>query len=1161
VSEDPFTALSPDQKELVNGICERFELAAAEGRKPRVEDSLDGVPDAVREPLFRELLLLECMECLRCNGSVSADELGARFPGRERLIEAVIERARSYLLRETAGPGGGEGTIPRGLPETVGRFQLKGVLGTGGFSVVCLAYDPERGCDLALKIPHLEALLNRKLRQRFLREAETMAALDHPNLVKVLEVGEAGLPCYIASEYVPGTDLAAYLEQYRERSEYVPLDDAARMIAAVARAVQYAHEQGVLHRDLKPANILLPASQELSPKVADFGLSRLLDGSADLTGTGQILGTPLYMAPEQAAGDRRALTERTDVYALGAILYELLVGRPPFPPGPTLDVLHRVRYEEPDRIRAARPNVPRDLEAVCHKCLEKSPQRRYATAAALAEELARFLAGQPTVARPLGALGLGARWVRFHRVTTVALIGLAGVTVLAFLLFAALVARGRLVVTLEAERTRLRAETLRLRQQLYPDQIRRAWRLAERNERVQYLRTLDECVPRAGEEDLRGFEWFYLRQRCEKGVTDRLKCGRTAIYALAFAPDGQSFAASTADGRLLLCSAEPMQIQATLAHPDEVNLAAYSPDGTTLATVSDDGSVRLWSVQGHLLARLTGHQGKVRTVAFSPNGGTLVSGGDDGKLRLWSAENPGATPRVVEHPGGKVELLAFLDGGTTLACGGEDGRVRFLRVTGAQWDSDSIEASGPGLSALAVTADGKRLAVGNGPGLVAVWERDPKGTGWRLVGPPVGSAGEFESVRDLALSPDGQLLAIAAESTVQVWTVRPLACAAILNGHEGRVWTAQFHPSGNKLFAAGAEGVIRCWALDAVADPVAVALGTEASTFAFLPRFGGILALGADTRWVTTAPLSAKPKSSVLAATERPLRALSVDASGVTATTIDDARNIDRWDFDLRLAPVESDGAVPTPAAPRPGVRRTRLLNLAERHQQLGLVAPLPMDRMLCALDGNLLVEPFDQEVRVWDMLTGRSLCTLSGHRRAATTVAFGSRGQLATGSIDRTIKLWERQTGALLGTCTGHTGAVQALAFSPDGRCLASGATDRTVRLWDTEMYAEKFRLLGHRGVVLALAFSPDGKTLASAAADGSVRLWHAQTGQELLELPMGTAVLAAVGFSPDGRQLAALATSDDRLSGFLADARSAPPGRHSTLYLWDARQERATD
>jgi WD40 repeat protein len=1173
VPADPFTDLPPDQKQLINGVCERFELAAEDGGQPRVEEYLDSVLEAVREPLFRELLLLECMDRLRRNGSVSAEELVTRFHGCERLIEAVIERAQRYLLREKAGPSGIAAAAPRGLPDAIGRFKIKGVLGIGGFGVVYLAYDPERGCDLALKIPHIEALLSPELRRRFLREAETTAALDHPNLVKVREVGEAGLVCYIASEYVPGTNLTAYLERYRERSESVPLSVAARLVEVVARAVHYANKSGVLHCDLKPANILLPEGQELSPLVTDFGLARLIGDSADLTGSGQLLGTPLYMAPEQAAGERRALTERTDVYALGAILYELLVGRPPFPPGPAVEVLHRVRYEEPGGVRAARPEVPRELEAVCLKCLEKSPGRRYATAVGLAEDLERFLAGQRTIVRPRGVVSRGVRLSRRHPVATLVIIAALGTLIgVAYHLMslheanenlsAALGERDTLVEVLEGERGRLRAEGFRLRQQLYPDSIRRAWQLADRNERVQFLRTLDECVPRAGEEDLRGFEWFYLRQRCERGIAGRLECGHTGIYALTFAPNGQTFAASLADGRVLLCSADSMRVQVTLTHPDQVNLAAYSPEGTTIATACDDGNVRLWSVQGHLLATLTGQQGKVRTVAFSSDGRTLASGGDDGKVHLWSVADFGAGPRVVEHPGGKVKGLAFLDGEKTLVSAGEDGRVRFLRVTDGHWYAHFVEIPGSTLTAIAVSAGERRLAAANGPGLVQVWERDRDGADSRVVG----SEGGFQSVRDLAFSPDGQLLAIACDLSVQVWTVQPLARSAVLNGHEGRVWTAQFHPKGRKLFTAGVEGVIRCWELGHVADPVAVALGTEASRFTFLPRFGGILVPGADTAWVTTAPLSTRPKSTLLLANDRSIRAVSVDLSGVRGTTIDDAGNIDCWDFNSLPAPVET---ARTQAAPPLQVRRTRLLNLAERHKQLGLTANR-LDLSCFAVDRDLVVEPSFGEVRVWDVRTGRLVYTLSDHRAAVPAVAFGPGDRLATGSHDRTVRLWDRQTGRSLGTCTGHMGGVSAVAFSPDGRFLASGSTDRTVRLWDTTTYAEKFRLLGHRGIVLAVAFSPDGKTLASAAADGTVRLWHTGTGQELLELSTGRAALVAVAFSPDGRQLAALSASADwqnrshlgqPQSGSHPDLRSASADWQSTLYLWDARLGTAAD
>ena len=323
----------------------------------------------------------------------------------------------------------------------LGRFLIRRELGRGAYGVVFLAYDPQLRRDVALKVPRPEALLTPELRARFRHEAQAAAGLDHPNLVPVFDAGEEGSICYIASAYCPGTTLAAWLKR-RERP--VPIRTAARLVATLAAAVEHAHRKGVLHRDLKPSNVILttPAGPDaasddldLAPRVTDFGLAKLLEcgpeaaPTVDQTRSGAILGTPAYMAPEQAGGQSRSVGPPADVYALGVILYEVLTGRAPFQAETPLDTLLLVRTQSPVPPGRLRPGIPRDLETICLKCLNKDPHRRYAAAGALAEDLERFLAGQPIRARPTPAWERAWKWARRHPVVAT----LAGVSSLAAL--------------------------------------------------------------------------------------------------------------------------------------------------------------------------------------------------------------------------------------------------------------------------------------------------------------------------------------------------------------------------------------------------------------------------------------------------------------------------------------------------------------------------------------------------------------------------------------------------------------------------------------------------------------------------------------------------------------------------------------------------------
>jgi serine/threonine protein kinase/tetratricopeptide (TPR) repeat protein len=393
---------------------------------------------------------------LACDRAVAAAMAAPGFSQANSSSEARVDLERDLAciqrLRNVLAPAGATppANLSAELPFTqLGRFQLQRRLGRGAFGVVFLATDPQLGREVALKVPRPEALLSPELRERFLREARTAAGLDHPNLVPVYEAGEAGAVAYIASAYCAGITLADWL---KERTRPVPVRVAVGLAATLAAAVQHAHSRGVVHRDLKPGNILLQlrldsvqpspdstlkclpdespsadADLDFIPRITDFGLAKLTsdapapaeEGADGQTQSGAVIGTPQYMAPEQASGKNREVGPAADVYALGAILYELLTGRPPFQGETTLDTLEQVRSNEPVSPRRLRPRLQRDLETICLKCLQKELGQRYSSAATLADDLQRFLEGQPIWARPVGSAGRLWRWCRREPVVAI----------------------------------------------------------------------------------------------------------------------------------------------------------------------------------------------------------------------------------------------------------------------------------------------------------------------------------------------------------------------------------------------------------------------------------------------------------------------------------------------------------------------------------------------------------------------------------------------------------------------------------------------------------------------------------------------------------------------------------------------------------------------
>jgi serine/threonine-protein kinase len=397
--------LELDRTEHLKSISARFESAwqeALQGGAPPILDTfLDSAPAEVREALRSSLCSLD--EEYRRRAGLS-DTIG--WQGRTDKTPAANKTRAGVEAGQVTTDGPGSPTPPSLLANLrVPGYQIEAELGRGGMGVVYRACQTELQRPVALKIILAGAHASPAHMERFRAEARVEARLQHPNIVGVYDIGEhEGVP-YFSLELVEGGSLSD-----RARRQPQPPREAAQLVETLARAVHYAHERGIVHRDLKPANVLLMADG--TPKIADFGLAKCLDDESGSTRTGSLLGTPSYMAPEQALGRHRTVGRATDVYALGAILYELLVGRPPFLAATMLDTVEQVRTEEPVPPTRLQPKLARDLETICLKCLQKDSRRRYATALELAEDLRRFQAGEPIKARPVASGERLWRWCR-----------------------------------------------------------------------------------------------------------------------------------------------------------------------------------------------------------------------------------------------------------------------------------------------------------------------------------------------------------------------------------------------------------------------------------------------------------------------------------------------------------------------------------------------------------------------------------------------------------------------------------------------------------------------------------------------------------------------------------------------------------------------------
>jgi WD40 repeat protein/serine/threonine protein kinase len=1012
------------------------------------------------------------------------------------------------------------------LPDVPG-YEILCRLGRGGMGVVYKARHQKLNRIVALKMILAGEHADADRLSRFQVEAEAVARLRHPNIVEIYDIGQAnGMP-YFALEYLPGGSLAQLFRQGP-----LPPRLSAELLALLAQAVHTAHLAGIVHRDLNPTNVLL--AEDGTVKITDFGVAKRSEAPGQ-TQMGQIIGTPEYMPPEQAKGESERVGPVSDVYALGAILYEALTGQPPFQGKTVREILKKVQNDEPVPPRRLAAKVPADLETACLKALRKDPEDRYATAQEFADELDRYLHDEPVRARRLSRVEKICRWCRRNPTLGGLLVATTG------LIFMSALAIVLVFDQVQLRRAHEQAEKADRMQEryLYVNDICMTDRLYRENQLFRARQLLEDCAA-----DQRGWEWNYL-DRITNADLLSLTGHTQPVHTLAFAPRQRWLVSGSGDGSLVFW--EPGAAKRMLELPvnsGPVWGVSFSPDGLRLASVTGSsrgpGELIVWELgtgsypkpREVLRYRLSSQLGERAAVGYHPSkpvlavatgmrvgrpGCLVLVNAHGDELRRWSGSADQGCVALAWSPDGRWLAASFISAQPA----GEKGEVVIF-------DPDKLDPvarfeanGGQAAAALAFSPDGRMLASGGGDRLIEL--RDAETFTLRKV-----CCGHTGAVTSLAFAPGGRLVSGGMDTTVRVWDhpngLEPL----VRRGHYGPVRCVAVQPETGLIFSGSDDITLKAWRAEKSQEAEVYRLHQGAAcALAFSPDGAALISVGLDGAVWRIDPTGGHPPRLLLQE-KRPLRQVRFLPQSQTILVAGGGEEPGRDDGAIRLLDAR-DGRLSDELATHLAlvsslsvscdgrrlavVGRTRQSNIAVQIWDMAshpprcdVVSPelLPGTPVAAQLysGGDKLIVLLSQvdnflnpSYVLLDLSDGPRLLPVARYAIGGPCFAVFDKEEslMFVGGQDQGFNKFQvKPNGFLkLARYSGHAGAIRNAALSPDEMLFATASDDETIRLWDRQTDRELLVFRGDSGSMNDVAFSPRGGFLAAAQASGAVWVW----------------------------------------------------------------------